>query len=124
MTNAEITLLLRSKTALVRLSESEVQSVLTYLESIGFTSPILTPTAAPVVAAPAATNPSTSTAAPTSQTVAPPSAPAAAPAPAIPAASSNAAQTESTVASLEAIIKKDVEAFLHPAASAAPAVTK
>lgn len=59
-----LTLLLRSKTALGRLVESEVQDVLAFLESIGFVhssqvvepAPIadLAPTAEPIIAPPPA----------------------------------------------------------------------
>jgi hypothetical protein len=113
MTDSDLALLLRSKSALVRLSDAEVLEALKYLESLGADfSKVAVPVVAPVVA-PVLT-PVTAQAAQIAQVLPPaPAAPVVAPVAPVPPAPA----APSTLASLEATIEKDVAAFFHPAAT-------
>jgi hypothetical protein len=107
MTDSDLALLLRSKSALVRLSDAEVLEALKYLESLGADfSKVAVPVVAPVVAPAPVLTPVTAQAAQIAQVLPPAPAAPVPPAPAAP----------STLASLEATIEKDVAAFFHPAA--------
>lgn len=88
----ELVMLLRDKTALGRLTDIEVHSVLAYLEGIGFAPP--TASSDPTMPAPNSL--------PGPHVVAPPAA------------------HPSALASLEATIEKDVKDFFEPAPVAAP----